>query len=266
MNPKWLAIVIMFFSALAVKAQDKPSTTPKAPEPVSMTEIQKYSYGIGAQVGTNYLQYKKDLDLNLDLEMLVKGLKDSYTEVPLILTAEEAKDAYARMQKDLQRKAQEKLKIMAEKNKIEGDAFLKENQTKPGVLIIPNSDGVQYRVITPGTGPIPAKTDVVLVKFSGKMANAAGKEFENTKEPVKIPLGKLNNPGLKAALLKMQVGSEWEVVVPAEAAYKDKGNGRIEPNATLIFDITLMGREAESESSPPIPPTPPPTPPPAPNN
>jgi FKBP-type peptidyl-prolyl cis-trans isomerase FklB len=148
--------------------------------------------------------------------------------------------------KDLQLKQEEKLKLLTEKNKREGDAFQLKNKAKEGVMIIPNSGGVQYKILVPGNGPKPLGTNTVLVSYIGKMAD--GKEFENkSNKSIPIPLSRLNNPGLKTALLLMPVGSQWEVVIPPEAAYGEKGNGPIEPNATAIFEITLIGIRRDVE-------------------
>jgi FKBP-type peptidyl-prolyl cis-trans isomerase len=142
--------------------------------------------------------------------------------------------------KDLQLKQEEKLKLLIDKNKKEGDAFQLKNKAKEGVMIIPNSGGVQYKILVPGNGPKPLGTNTVMVSYIGKMAD--GKEFENkSNQQISIPLSRLNNPGLKTALLLMPVGSQWEVVIPPEAAYGEKGHGPIEPNATAIFEITLIG-------------------------
>jgi hypothetical protein len=127
-------------------------------------------------------------------------------------------------------------------NKKEGDAFLMANKAKEGVMILPNSGGVQYKVLAPGDGPKPVETDTVMVSFVGKLID--GKEFDNkSKQQYRLPIGKLIVPGLKSALLQMTVGSKWEVYIPAEQAYGKKGNGPIEPNATVIFDIELLSIE-----------------------
>jgi FKBP-type peptidyl-prolyl cis-trans isomerase FklB len=255
MNPKWLAIAIMFFSALAVMAQDKPTTTPREPEPASMTEIEKLSYGIGAQLGKNYLRYKKDLEIDFDIQMFIKGLKDAYTEVPITVSDEELKKIYSNFQKNLQEKAENKLKELGIKNKKEGDAFLLKHKEEKDVYVIANEKGiVQYKIIEKGSGAIPIETDTVTVNYTGKLID--GTVFDNKAEQtIAIPLSKLNNLGLKIALLKMPKDSKWEVVIPPELAYGEKGNGPIQPNATLIFEIKLTGIEHATEPNPTPAPT-----------
>jgi hypothetical protein len=138
----------------------------------------------------------------------------------------------------------EELKIQAEKNKKEGDAFLLANKTKKGVTVIPNSRGVQYKVITKGNGPKPAETDTVQVGFILSLID--GKELKEISNSYKGNLsiswqvGQMI-PGMKTVLLNMPVGSKWEVVIPPEQAYGEKGTGPIKPYSTLIFTIELVG-------------------------
>jgi FKBP-type peptidyl-prolyl cis-trans isomerase FklB len=262
MNLKFLAIVIMFFGVVTVKAQDPAATTPKAPEqPSTMTDKEKLSYTIGTMAGKSYLSYKKELDLDLDLEAVVKGLKDSYTGAKLQLSEEELNTVMTSWQKDMQQKQEEKLKIMSDKNKKDGDAYLQANKVKEGVLVIPNSGGVQYKILKAGDGPKPAETDSVEVNYKGTLIN--GKEFDSTytrKQTATIPLNKII-PGWKMALLNMPVGSKWEVVIPSDQAYGVRGRSpAIEPNSTLIFEIELLGIKPAQE-----PKTQTPAPTPAPN-
>jgi FKBP-type peptidyl-prolyl cis-trans isomerase len=250
MNRKWLAIAIMFISAIAVNAQDKSATTQKAPES-ALTEAQKSGYGAGVLAGRNYLRIKEELGLDLDIDMVAKGLKDAYTKVPLSVSDEELKAIEDQWKKNVQEKQEGKIQELAAKNKKDGDDFLLANKVKEGVMAFPSSDinmrGVQYRVIAKGDGPMPAETDTVEVSFILKTID--GRELGNTYKANRTVLMQIsqNILGLKTALLKMPVGSKWEIVIPSEQAYGDKGSKTIEPNMTIIFELELVKIESKSE-------------------
>ncbi len=127
----------------------------------------------------------------------------------------------------------------AEKNLAAGDAFLEKNKTKPGVVTL--ADGLQYKVITKGTGPKPTSNDVVTVHYAGTLIN--GKEFDSSYkrgEPISFPVTGVI-PGWVEALQLMPVGSTWELYIPANLAYGEQGAPpAIGPNETLIFKVNLI--------------------------
>jgi FKBP-type peptidyl-prolyl cis-trans isomerase len=268
MNRKWLAIAIMFISAFAAKAQDKSSTTQKAPEQ-TLTEKEKSGYWAGVLAGKNYLRIKDDFGLELDIDMVAKGLKDAYTKTPLKVSDEELKVVEEKWKKDLDEKQQEKLAALAMQNKKYGDDFLAANTIKEGVMTLPSSStgmrGVQYKEITRGNGPKPAETDTVEVSFilsliDGKELKEISNTFKRTEgQTVTWQVGK-NIPGMKTVLMNMPVGSKWEVAIPPEQAYAEKGSAPyIGPNSTLVFTIELkdIKKESEPKASAPDPaPTP----------
>jgi FKBP-type peptidyl-prolyl cis-trans isomerase len=117
--------------------------------------------------------------------------------------------------------------------------FLNENKTKPGVVTL--ADGLQYKVIKEGNGEKPSANDVVVVNYAGKLVN--GKEFDSSYkrgEPATFPVNAVIR-GWTEALQLMKVGSTWELYIPAELAYGDRGvPGVIPPNETLIFTVELL--------------------------
>jgi FKBP-type peptidyl-prolyl cis-trans isomerase FklB len=268
MNRKWLAIAIMFISALAAKAQDKASTTQKAPEQ-TLTEKEKSGYGAGVLAGRSYLRIREELGLELDIDMVAKGLKDVYTKAPLKVTEEELKEIKDKWNADLEEKQKEKLASLAIQNKKDGDAFLAANTIKEGVMTLPSGSvgvpGVQYKEITRGNGPKPAVTDTVEVNF--KLSLIDGKELKEVSntfkrgQTVSWQVDK-NIPGMKTVLMNMPVGSTWEVAIPPEQAYADKGSAPyIGPNSTLVFTIELKDIKKESDPKTSTPdPAPAPTP------
>jgi FKBP-type peptidyl-prolyl cis-trans isomerase len=124
------------------------------------------------------------------------------------------------------------------KNKTDGAAFLAANKSKPGVVTLP--DGLQYVVITNGTGAMPTANDTVTVNYRGTFIN--GTEFDSSYkrgQPASFPvMGVIH--GWTEALLQMRVGSKWQLFIPSDLAYGEPGRTGIPPNSTLIFDVELV--------------------------
>ncbi len=155
------------------------------------------------------------------------------------------------MQK-LQGRQAAKVKEEAEKNQKEGDAYLAKNKDKAGVKV--TASGVQYEVIKQGTGPKPKATDTVKVDYTGTKID--GTKFDSSVDrgqPATFPLNGVI-PGWTEALQLMPVGSEYRVVIPAKLAYAEHGPGPIGPNATLIFDVTLIAIEPPAAEAKPAAP------------
>jgi len=142
-------------------------------------------------------------------------------------------------QKELMAKQQEAQKAVSAKAKAEGEAFLAANATKDGVVTLPS--GLQYKVITPGSGASPKASDTVSVHYRGRLID--GTEFDSSykrNEPTSFPVGGVI-PGWTEALQLMKVGAKWELYVPAKLAYGDRGaGGLIPPGATLVFEVELL--------------------------
>lgn len=130
----------------------------------------------------------------------------------------------------------------ADHNKMQGEAFLAKNKTKPGVVTL--ADGLQYKVITAGKGATPTDTDTVTVHYSGTLID--GTEFDSSfkrGQPASFPVNGVI-PGWTEALKLMKVGSTWELYIPSSLAYGEQGMPpAIGPNQTLIFKVTLLGIE-----------------------
>jgi FKBP-type peptidyl-prolyl cis-trans isomerase FklB len=127
----------------------------------------------------------------------------------------------------------------AMKNQSAGDAFLASNKTKPGVVSLP--DGLQYKIVTPGSGPKPTAQDTVTVDYAGTLID--GTEFDSSYkrgQPATFPVSGVI-AGWTEALQLMNVGSTWELYIPASLAYGDQGAPpSIGPNETLIFKVKLI--------------------------
>lgn len=126
-----------------------------------------------------------------------------------------------------------------QQNKIDGDKFLANNKTKPGVVTLP--DGLQYKILRQSRGAKPADTDTVIVEYTGRLIN--GRVFDSSAKhggPTSFQIGQVI-PGWTEALKLMSKGEIWEIFVPANLAYGEQGAPPvIGPNQTLIFKVKLI--------------------------
>ena len=206
-----------------------------ADAPELKTDKEKISYSIGMDIGGNL----KRGSVEVDPDLLAKGLKDSYGGGKTILTEDQARQAIADFQKTLMAKQAETMQKLSEKNKADGEKFLAENAKKEGVKTLPS--GLQYKEITPGTGKSPKTTDTVTTHYKGTLID--GTEFDSSYkrgEPVSFPVSGVI-AGWTEALQLMKEGAKWQLFVPPNLAYGERGAGReIGPNATLIFEVELI--------------------------
>jgi FKBP-type peptidyl-prolyl cis-trans isomerase FklB len=199
------------------------------------TQKDKVSYVIGLDMGNSL---KKNM-VDVDIEILVKGIKDAFSGAKPLMTEQEMKETIMALQKDLQAKQQEQVKVLAEKNKKEGEAFLAENKKKQGVITMPS--GLQYKILTDGKGKFPKATDTVTVNYKGTLID--GTEFDSSYKRGQPATFTVNGviPGWTEALQLMREGSKWQLFVPSNLAYGERGaGGSIGPNAVLIFDVELI--------------------------
>jgi FKBP-type peptidyl-prolyl cis-trans isomerase FklB len=217
----------------------KTTSAAKAPAPLT-TEKEKFSYALGMNIGSGYSQGLKKQNVEVDWNLLVQGLKDAATGTKTRLTEDEAKTVLTAVNERVVKQQQEKLKEDAAKNKTEGDAFLASNKTKEGVVTLPS--GLEYKILTAGTGPKPTATDSVVCNYRGTFVN--GTEFDSSYkrgQPATFGVNQVIK-GWTEALQLMPVGSKWQLFIPSNLAYGERGEprGGIEPNETLIFDVELM--------------------------
>jgi len=211
-------------------------------------EQQRDSYAIGMMLGHIWQQQGVDVDLNV----FVKAVRDVQSGGTTLMTPQEMHDTLEQYQKELAAKQQKMREEIAAKNKADGEAFLAANKTKPGVVSLPS--GVQYKVVTDGTGPVPTSTDTVQINFRGTLIN--GSEFDSTARrgnPMTIPLAHFPVRGLVDALTRMKTGSVWDVYVPSELAYGPMGGPAIPPNSVLQYEVQLVAIGAP-QSPGPVPP------------
>lgn len=207
----------------------------------------EYSYMVGMDVGRGLSSIKDDIDINVVIKALDATLKGEKTT----LTEPEALAVRQDFMEKLRGEQQAKMKAEAEKNQKEGDAFLAKNKAKKGVKV--TASGLQYEVVKEGTGPKPAKTDTVTVNYVGTKID--GTEFDSSikrGQPAKFPLANVI-PGWTEGLQLMPVGSEYKFYIPAKLAYGEHGPPQIGPDATLIFDVTLISIDKPEAAAPAAP-------------
>jgi len=204
------------------------------------TQMDSVSYTVGLTLGK---QIAKD-SIQVDADLLARGIKDQVANKAMLNDSQIAK-----VMKDFQEKMmaqmQEKHKKLVDANAAEGKKFLDENKSKPGVVTLP--DGVQYIVLTEGTGAQPKATDEVVVNYRGTLIN--GTVFDSA-TGASLPLNGVI-PGWSETLQKMKVGSKWRIFIPGERGYGEQGAGeKIGPNATLIFEVELLSIKAPTKGAP----------------
>ena len=195
----------------------------------------KVSYIIGMEMGKNF----KKQSIDIDPDILTKGIKDAISGGKPLLTEQEIQENMVTFQKEMMAKQEELAKKLGENNKKEGEAFLAENKKKDGVKTLPS--GLQYKVTKAGTGKKPKLTDTVTTQYRGTLID--GTEFDSSYrrgQPVSFPVTGVI-PGWTEALQLMEEGAKWQFFIPPNLAYGERGTGRdIGPNATLIFEIELV--------------------------
>ena len=228
-------------------AQQTPAANPQpAPAPESQsasafkTQKDKVSYAIGMNVGSTL--HRQGVDI--DPKVLQQGLQDALAGGKTLLSEEEERAVLTELQADMRKKQQEKMQQAGEANKKEGEAFLAANKAKDGVVTLPS--GLQYKVITTGAGPKPTASDSVVCNYRGTLID--GKEFDSSYkrgQPATFPVSGVIK-GWTEALQLMPVGSKWQLFVPSELGYGERGTGAdIGPNATLIFEVELLSIQAK---------------------
>lgn len=232
-----------------VLAQQTPAANPpqsSAPEstsnPAFKTQKDKVSYAIGMNIGANLHRQSVDIDP----KVLQQGLEDALAGGKTLLSEDEARATLTDFQTDMRKKQQEKMQQAGEANKKDGDAFLAANKAKDGVVALPS--GLQYKILTAGTGPKPAAGDSVVCNYRGTLID--GKEFDSSYkrgQPATFPVSGVIK-GWTEALQLMPVGSKWQLFVPSELAYGERGTGAdIGPNATLIFEVELLSIQSKDK-------------------
>ncbi|WP_250461727.1 FKBP-type peptidyl-prolyl cis-trans isomerase [Microbulbifer litoralis] len=239
MNKYPLAAAIALGIALA--GCNKQESKQEAEEVKLETQEQKVSYIIAEDMAKRL----ESQEVKLDPQVVLMALNDVASGRESRLSDEDKQQVISVFQEKMQAKQQEMLakqekefKEKADKNLAEGKAFLEENAKKDGVVT--TDSGLQYKVITEGSGDTPTAESVVEVDYRGTLID--GTEFDSSYangEPVQFPVNGVIK-GWTEALQLMKEGAKWELYIPSELAYGPGGaGGKIGPNATLIFEVEL---------------------------
>jgi UDP-GlcNAc:undecaprenyl-phosphate/decaprenyl-phosphate GlcNAc-1-phosphate transferase len=226
MRPQWMMAGLAFvLLAVGLNAQDA--------SPLK-SDKDKTSYALGVAVGKSFQAQGIDSDPNL----IAQGLKDALAGGKLLITDDEFRSLMTAFQQSVNQKQMAAKAALADSNKKAGESFLADNAKKDGVVTLPS--GLQYKIITAGTGNKPTDADTVMCQYKGTLID--GTEFDSTKnaQSATIEVGRVI-PGFKEALKLMPVGSKWQFFIPAGLAYGETGAGNvIGPNSALIFEIELV--------------------------
>jgi FKBP-type peptidyl-prolyl cis-trans isomerase len=214
------------------------ATKSAAAAPALTTRKQKFSYALGMNIGTGYKQGLDKQGVEFDPALVAAGVKDALLGGKTRLTQEQAQAVLTEVKTEVGKRLQEQTQAAGSKNKAEGEAFLAANKTKEGVVTLPS--GLQYKILTEGKGPKPAASDSVVCNYRGTLVN--GTEFDSSYkrgQPATFGVSQVIK-GWTEALQLMPVGSKWQLFIPANLAYGERGPGEIGPDATLIFDVELI--------------------------
>lgn len=211
-------------------------------------EKDKASYSIGYETGEGFKKQK----IEVNLEVLIAGLKDSMAGKDAALSKEDREKVLQALQKELIEKQMTASKELAAKNAAEGTKFLEENKKKEGVKT--TASGLQYKVLKEGSGPSPKETDTVVCNYRGTLLD--GTEFDSSykrNEPMTFQVNRVIKGWIEALQL-MKPGAKYQLFIPASLAYGERGVGQtIGPNATLLFEVELLSI-AQPSPSPTLPP------------
>lgn len=229
MKAIFLLLLLPFSTTFAQTKKPSKPVISATKAPVTMNGTDSLSYAIGVQVAE---YYKTQGVEKLNTDYVKKAFNDVFNDKPLAISEDECN-------MNIQQKLQEFMTKKISGVKEAGQKFLEENKKRPGVITLP--DGMQYEIVTKGTGPIPKATDTVKANYIGTLID--GKEFDNSYkrgQALVIPVSGVIR-GWTEALQLMPVGSKWKLYIPSDLAYGDRGaGGAIPGGATLIFTIELL--------------------------
>jgi FKBP-type peptidyl-prolyl cis-trans isomerase FklB len=213
---------------------------------------EKLSYAIGMYFGNNIKGLLEQESNAVDVQVIAKAFEDTASGKPTLISTNEEKDIMTafmtQMRAEAMAKQRAKVEAISATNTKAGAEFLAKNKSLPGVVTLP--DGMQYKILTAGTGPMPTTNDTVTVNYSGKTLD--GNEFDSsTKSGMHDFQVNRVIRGWTEALPMMAVGSKWQLFIPATLAYGDRGAPpSIMPGDLLTFEVELLGvKPTPSQSS-----------------
>lgn len=239
MKKTLLSALIVSLVSLTACQDDSQAETEQA-EPQAKPQAQDFdadafSYSVGYRQGEVFLEATGENSGDINIDQLQEGMKHAFSGKESKLTEEEMESALVNYQMVLQKRQAEQAQAKLET----ANAFMAENATKDGITVL--EPGLQYRVITEGTGEKPTVDDSIVAHYEGKLTD--GKIFDSSYErgePATFPLRGVI-AGWTKALQEMPVGSKWELFISPELGYGEMGAGQdIGPNEPLIFTVELL--------------------------
>ena len=227
-------LLVIFFSAAACKVKTVPI---KDDGDIPKKTVSLNSYLIGRDIAED-LKYG---NYPIDQDAVIKGLIEGLASEKINYSYEEIE----KIQKDYQDGVQRIENKRAEKNKNDGLQFLEKNKEDSEIVILPS--GLQYKVIKDGNGLSPALDDTVKIHFIGKTID--GKEYDNSyklKKPAELLMSNIAVKGVQEALQLMKVGAKWQLFIPSELAYGEKGLSIVAPYSAIVFEVELLSIEKRS--------------------
>lgn len=219
-----LSILLLFMVSTVAGAED-----------TFKTQKEKLGYAIGMNIGFNMKKQKVDADAN----QLAAGLKAAYQGTKTLLSHEEMAKILTAYQQDMQMKKVAEMAAAAEENQKKADAYLANNAKQEGVVTL--ASGLQYKILTKGNGATPKAESKVQVNYRGTLID--GTEFDSSYkrgEPVSFTVNGVI-PGWTEALQLMKEGDKWQLFIPPQLAYGERGAPPvIPPNSALVFDVELL--------------------------
>jgi FKBP-type peptidyl-prolyl cis-trans isomerase FklB len=232
--------LVALLSAPALAGEEggtTPAAAADAAKPLLMleSETDKVSYAIGMSIA----QTLKNQGFDVNHDILFRAIDDVLLGHELSLSDEDALKVLADYRNRMVEAQRQRMQQESAKNQAEGEAFLNENKTKPGVVVLPS--GLQYKTLEEGTGRTPTDTDRVKVHYRGTLIS--GKEFDSSYsrgKPAEFGVGQVIK-GWTEALQLMKEGAKWQLFIPFELAYGQNGRPpTIPPSSVLIFEVELI--------------------------
>jgi FKBP-type peptidyl-prolyl cis-trans isomerase len=214
--------------------------------PVFKTPKEREGYAIGVDLARKF----KRQGIDAETDAMLRGMRDVLSGGKLLMTEEDLQAALNEFQTNMKQKRARTLGYVAEENRRKGEAFLAANGAKEGVVALPS--GLQYRVLQEGSGMKPTEADTVEVRYRGALID--GTEFDSSYRQGQPAIVKVAGliPGWKEAMKLMPVGSRWQIFIPPDLAYREKGRTSglrgtapnygqiIGPNEVLILEMELV--------------------------
>ncbi len=230
-----LSIAVLAFVFCGTPALAEDGSEEKAASTVKLEDdADRLSYSIGVQVGRSLNQFKD----SIKVEVVMAAVQDILAGRETAMSTEEVQTVMRDFQTKMREEQVKKQQGDMEKNAIEGAAFLEENKSKDGISV--TNSGLQYKVLTPGDGKSPGSGDKVKVHYRGTLLD--GTQFDSSYDrgtPAEFQVTQVI-AGWTEALQLMKVGAKWQLFIPSELAYGERGRPSIPANSVLIFEVELI--------------------------